>query len=116
MSVRFLYTRRALLTYSLTAYNPYEGWRATLTGTGGRMEVQEFYSGLPAQQESGSIVVFDRQGTVRTHDVPKAAGENGGGDARLLERLFGETQVPDPLGYMAGSRAGAMSLLIGAAA
>jgi hypothetical protein len=70
-----------LLTYSLTAYNPYEGWRATLTGTSGRMELHEFYSELPAQQESGSIVVFDCKGAVWTYDVPQAVGEHGGGDA-----------------------------------
>jgi predicted dehydrogenase len=116
MSVTVRYSRRALLTYSLTAYNPYEGWRASLTGTGGRMEVQEFYSVLPAQQESGQIVVFDRKGDVRTYDVPQVVGEHGGGDARLLARLFGEAPLPDPLGYMANARSGAMSLLIGAAA
>ncbi len=116
MSVTVRYNRGALFTYSLTAYNPYEGWRASLIGTDGRMEVQEFYSGASARGADGKIDVYDRNGQSRTYAVPKAAGVHGGGDTRLLDRLFGERSLPDPLGYMAGSRAGAMSLLIGAGA
>jgi hypothetical protein len=48
--------------------------------------------------------------------VPVASGGHGGGDARLLARLFGGESEPDPLGYMAGSWQGAMSIMIGIAA
>ena len=41
---------------------------------------------------------------------------HGGGDALLLRRLFSGEEIPDPLGHMAGSRAGAMSILTGIAA
>ena len=45
MSVTARYVHGPLLTYSLIAYSPYEGWKASITGTGGRMEMQEFQSG-----------------------------------------------------------------------
>lgn len=116
MSVSARYANGPLLTYSLIAYSPYEGWRAAITGTGGRMEMQEFQSGPLAEQSRDRIAVFTRDGEMITHDVPQAAGGHGGGDEKLLERLFGAGAQPDPLEHMAGSRAGAMSILIGVAA
>ena len=50
------------------------------------------------------------------HQVPKADGDHGGGDERLRDRLFGKEERPDPLSHMAGSWAGAMSVLLGVAA
>jgi predicted dehydrogenase len=116
MSLSVRYQDGALLTYSLLAYSPYEGWRATFTGTGGRMEVQQFSSGARASDPAGTIAVFDLQDGSTTHQVPIAQGMHGGSDALLVDRLFGVAGRPDPLGYMADSRAGAMALLIGAAA
>ena len=116
MSLIVRYRNGILLTYSLIAYSPYEGWRATLTGTGGRMELQNVASGPDAHAPSDDITLYNRRGERTRYEVPKAGGEHGGSDARLVERLFGGTALPDPLGYMAGSRAGAMSLLIGVAA
>ncbi len=43
-------------------------------------------------------------------------GGHGGGDAKLLERLFVSPDAPDPLNHAAGTRDGAMSILIGIAA
>jgi predicted dehydrogenase len=116
MSLSVRYATDTLLTYSLVAYSPYEGWRATFTGTEGRMEVQQFSSGARAHEPQSEILVTDRRGDVTTYQVPTAAGTHGGSDALLVDRLFGTNAQPDPLGYMADSRAGAMSLLIGAAA
>lgn len=115
MSVSVRYTRGALLTYSLIAYSPYEGWRATLTGTSGRMELEERYSG-PGTDAALEIIVHPRGGERTVYPVERVQGTHGGSDAHLREQLFGATPAPDPLGRMAGSWAGAMSLLIGAAA
>ena len=60
--------------------------------------------------------LYDARGRQTTVDVPRDDGEHGGGDGRLLERLFGATRQADPLSHMAGSRAGALSALIGIAA
>ncbi len=116
MSLAVRYNSGALLSYSLVAYSPYEGWRMTLTGTEGRMELREDHSGPLAGEPTDLIDVYDRKGKRTTHSVPKLHGVHGGSDERLAERLFGGDEIPDPLGQMAGSQAGAMSLLIGVAA
>lgn len=116
MSLSVRYTDGTLLTYSLLAYSPYEGWRATLTGTDGRMEVQQFSSGHQADERFSALTIFNLQGERVTYEVPATSGPHGGSDALLAERLFGAQSQPDPLGYMADSWAGAQSLLIGVAA
>ena len=113
MSVTVRYVRGAQLAYSLVAYSPYEGWRASITGTHGRMELEEIESRPLAGAAPQTIRTFDAKGALTVHTIGPAEGEHGGGDPLLLERLFGEKNLPDPLGHMAGSRAGAMSILIG---
>lgn len=115
MSVSVRYTGGAQLAYSLVAYSPYEGWRASITGTRGRMELEEIESG-PLAGAAQQIKLFDAQGNLTVREVPAAEGGHGGGDPLLLERLFGGKPMPDPLGHTAGSRAGAMSILIGVGA
>ncbi len=44
------------------------------------------------------------------------SGGHGGGDVRLQNQIFRDPDMPDPLGHRAGSRDGAMSILIGIAA
>jgi hypothetical protein len=116
MSATVGYAGGTFLTYSLIAYAPYEGWRATLTGTGGRMELIVPESGPAADLSHDEISVFDSQGGLTTHEVPRATGGHGGADERLWQQLFSAEPPADPLGYRAGSRVGAMSILIGAAA
>jgi predicted dehydrogenase len=116
MNVLARYRGGAQLSYSLVAYSPYEGWRSTITGTDGRIELLEAESGPHAAEQHSTIKVYSRDGTVVLHEISKAEGDHGGGDDRLQERLFGAEELPDPLGHMAGSRAGAMSVLLGVAA
>ncbi|MHB1296589.1 MAG: Gfo/Idh/MocA family protein [Anaerolineae bacterium] len=113
MGVTVGYAGGAMLSYSLVAHSPYEGWRAAINGTGGRLEAEEYHSGQAAQDAVQQIRLFNRRGERITYDVPKATGGHGGGDAALQRRLFSGESLPDPLGYMAGTRAGAMSVLIG---
>jgi predicted dehydrogenase len=116
MSATVHYRGGPMMSYSLNAHSPYEGWRAALNGTAGRIEAQEFHSGHRVDEPSQYIQIFNRRGEIVTYDVLKAHGDHAGGDDRLLERLFSGRPIPDPLGHMAGSRAGAMSILIGIAA
>jgi predicted dehydrogenase len=116
MSVSVRYGRGILLSYSLNAHCAYEGWRAAINGTRGRMELLEIESGPGAEATAQSIVLAYPNGERVVHEVPKSDGGHGGGDERLLDRLFGGVDIPDPLGHMAGSHAGAMSILIGVAA
>jgi len=115
MSLNVRYTGGAFLSYSLIAHAPYEGWRMSINGTGGRLEVEEYHSGNRVADRFDHIRYFDRQGNFITYELDKATGGHGGGDERLLRMLF-VGDLPDPLGLMAGSRAGAMSILIGVAA
>jgi hypothetical protein len=48
--------------------------------------------------------------------VPKSRGGHGGGDVRLQDKIFRNQDAPDPFQHAAGSRDGAMSILIGIAA
>lgn len=115
MSVTVKYSKGAILTYSLIAYSPYEGWRMAISGTDGRIEAEEFHSGHYAGDPYQYIRVFNRKNEVVTYEIEKLRGGHGGGDERLHKMLFIGNQ-PDPLGHMADSRAGAMSTMIGASA
>lgn len=117
MSVQVRYNSGALLTYSLVAYSPYEGWRATINGSGGRMELTNIYGNADMQQEEDNrIMIYKPDGTTEDIRVSVSAGGHGGGDAKLRSTLFSGKETEDPLGQQAGSYAGAMSLLIGHAA
>ena len=113
MSATVRYAGGTQLAYSLVAYSPYEGWRTSITGTHGRMELEVIESGPLADAAPLVIRAYDAAGHLTTHTIGEAEGGHGGGDPLLLERLFGDKNLPDPLGHMAGSRAGAMSILIG---
>lgn len=115
MTVNVKYRRGALLSYSLNAYSPYEGWKAVFVGTNGRVEAEEVKRGLNEDDGHTYIRHFKHDGEVVTYRNRKAEGSHGGGD-KLLRRMLFEPGVPDPLQQQAGSRAGAMSMIIGAAA
>lgn len=116
MSVAARYAGGALLSYSLNAHSPYEGWKAAINGTAGRIEVEEFESGPLVGAPRRQIRLFNRLGELVTYEAAQAAGGHGGGDMRLLQHLFGGKQLPDPLGHQAGAYAGALSALLGIAA
>ncbi|MEM2969402.1 MAG: Gfo/Idh/MocA family oxidoreductase [Candidatus Bathyarchaeia archaeon] len=115
MSVNVKYSGGALLTYSLVAYSPYEGWRCVLNGVKGRMEVGEFYSGQRAQEPLERINVYNRKGEVVTYEVEKTGGSHQGADVRLRRAIF-VGDLDDRYNQKASSWDGALSVLIGAAA
>jgi predicted dehydrogenase len=116
MAATVRYESGALLSYSLVAHSPYEGWRIALNGSDGRLEAEEYHSGHKAAGGSQAVQIYNRRGERVTYETARVRGGHSGADVRLLERLFGDRELPDPLGYMAGSWAGAMSVLIGVAA
>jgi predicted dehydrogenase len=116
MSVNVSYENGGLLTYSLVAYSPYEGWRAAVNGSEGRMELMNVYGNADMKQaDLGTIRIYRPNGSTEEVPVVSSAEGHGGGDARLREVLF-KGGVADPLGRQADSMAGAASLLIGATA
>ena len=115
MAVNVKYEDGILMTYSLNATCPYEGWRISINGSAGRMEIYMPETGLDNSKNYDEIRVFDLHNNVVEYKISKASGGHGGGDERLHEMLFGEV-TQDPLGHAAGTKDGAYSCIIGAAA
>lgn len=123
--VSIRYTNGVLVNYALYAFMPYEGQRIGFNGRCGRMEVDlvDRYHGLDAQGRLAvyrlgvrpDVRVSPLFGRPYTIPVEEREGGHGGADERIRAHLF-RAGTPDPLGQVAGSRAGAMSVLIGVAA
>ncbi|MDH6455376.1 MULTISPECIES: Gfo/Idh/MocA family oxidoreductase [unclassified Streptomyces] len=134
MAVLVRYTSGATLTYHLTAYAPWEGYRVSFNGSGGRLEllVEESTWTRSEVRVQGDTAVLhgeavgDTAGRTeltlrrfweppREIKVHTGEGGHGGGDVRMLADLFGEPEA-DPLGRAADEIAGARSLVTGLAA
>jgi predicted dehydrogenase len=132
MSLNVKYSGGALMSYSLTAHSPYEGYKININGTGGRLEAEYFQSSSEdpfaaiaadavrrfyrkGEDAQNKLRVYNRKGEELSIKVPSLSGTHGGSDERLRDTLFRGVSE-DPLGYAAGTRAGAMSLIIGAGA
>ena len=118
------YESGAIMSYSLTAYSPREGFRVVFTGTKGRLELdvseKVYINGGGAKENEGatkqkSIVVYPMFGTPYEVEIPTKEGGHGGGDPVLLNDIFGIPE-PDPLNRAASHVDGAMSILTGSAA
>ena len=125
MGVLVRYNNGAIMSYSLTAYSPKEGFRVVFTGTKGRLELQVdevsyVNSGGSNAREgatkSKSIWVYPMWGVPYEVEIPEAAGGHGGGDPALLDDIFSDNPTPDPLRRAASHIDGAMSILTGIAA
>ncbi len=133
MSLLVHYGNDVRMSYHLTAYSPWEGYRIAFNGTAGRLESEvhekSYVSGDGQDTNRPDIrdgkeldLVEPARVLVRPHwgkpvEVPveMAKGGHGGGDVRLLEDLFGNPG-PDPLARAADHMAGARSILTGIAA
>ena len=123
MNVLVQYASGAQLSYSLNAYSAREGFRVTFTGTNGRIELdvaEEVYinAGGDSDKEGclkhKSIIVQNLFGQRYEVEIEEGVGGHGGGDAVLLNDIFG---IPDedPYKRAAGYEDGAMSILTGIA-
>jgi predicted dehydrogenase len=117
MSLSVKYSGGAVMSYSLTAYSPYEGYKLSINGSKGRIEVEDLHGdiGPYAGEQVYKIRIYNRKNEEINIKYPQISGEHGGGDERLLKMLV-QGNMADPLGKMADSRAGAMSIIIGIAA
>ena len=136
MSAQILYANGVTVNYSLTTYSPYEGWQIAFNGTSGRMETWEdipYLQKTPEDQagrhamemsnaddaipgEFREIMVMDNfSKNFEVYTSPKIRGGHGGGDIRMQRRIFID-KTDNPHHVMAGTREGAMSILIGIAA
>ncbi|CAG8005123.1 unnamed protein product, partial [Penicillium nalgiovense] len=124
MNVLVRYENSAVLTYSLTAYAPWEGFRVSFNGTGGRLEaeiVESSYVNSGGEQslegaaESITLLLRPLFQEPRKVKIEQGAGGHGGGDNVLLRDLFGEAE-PDEYMRAASHIDGAASILTGVAA
>lgn len=117
MTLNVKYTNETIMSYSLTAHSPFEGYNLMINGTLGRLEAstlskntQKTFTGA----SSNSLKVYNRRNEETIVNVPIIKGDHGGADKVLQNLLF--RNEPDPFNYLAGSREGTMSLIIGVAA
>lgn len=122
MGVLVKYKNGAIMTYSLNAYMPYEGYRIAFNGSKGRVEMTSLE--LPYINGGGTVEGCTEKQTIRVfpifgeaYDVEVEAvdGGHGGGDPILLNDLFG-TPEEDEYNRAANHVDGAMSILTGLAA
>jgi predicted dehydrogenase len=119
------YDTGATLSYSLNAFNAWEGYTVAFNGTRGRLE----HSMVETVYADGAEIApgADGQPEVRTRVIPlrgaaqdiapwSAAGLHGGGDRLMLEDIFQAAPAPDKYLRAADERAGASSILVGIAA
>jgi predicted dehydrogenase len=136
MAVQIKYANDVQVSYSLTTYSPYEGWRIAFNGLNGRLdswvgipwrkEEKITQAELHAQEMSQSeddqspdyeeAIVMVNFGDYKRIQIRAPKGGHGGGDRLLQERIFANTDMPDPLRHAAGTRDGVMSIMIGIAA
>ena len=123
MNVMVRYCNKAVMTYSLYAYAPWEGFNVAINGTGGRLELtvhetSYINAGGTSDAEGAAKGVklyhFPLHGEARQVPIKQAKGGHGGGDTLMLEEIFGNA-TPRP-GYGANHRDGALSILTGIAA
>lgn len=138
MAVLVEYAGGALMTYSLNAHSPWEGYRVTVNGTEGRAELDVVERSAVLRGREG-LVILDASSVaddaadgglrprgqrllVQRHwqtaelvEVPDETGGHGGGDEVLLRDLFA-TPEDDPLQRRAGYRDGLRSIAVGLAA
>ncbi len=139
MALLVRYRNGGLLSYTLDASVPFEGWNLAINGTGGRLE-----SGitdnkpLPGWQEhfqmvdtSGRLIgkmggritswpseytihVMPHTGVDKLYRVPNLADGHGGGDFRIFDALFrNHGSGNDPAGAFADAFDGMASMMIG---
>lgn len=125
MNVLVRYRSGAHLSYSLTAYSPWEGLRVAFNGTKGRIELEEVERSYINAGGSSSVegALHSRRLTLQPHwerpeevAVEDGVGAHGGGDVRMLKEIFSAKKIADPLGRAAGYIDGARSILTGIAA
>ncbi|HEX8334693.1 MAG TPA: Gfo/Idh/MocA family oxidoreductase [Segetibacter sp.] len=136
MSAQIKYANGVTVNYSLTTYSPYEGWKIAFNGHDGRIETWQdipYQEQSPLNQEQKHAIemsqdkdvvpgvfreIFVMDNFAKQHEiikVPQYSGGHGGGDKRMHNRIF-RNPKDNPHNILAGTRDGAMSLLIGVAA
>jgi hypothetical protein len=124
MNVIVKYKTGATLSYSLNAFNSWEGYTIAFNGTKGRIEHRIVEGGQVSagaadyqsrERDAISTCLIPLRGQPEKLEVWTGTGGHGGGDDVMLTEVFG-TAEPDQYKRAADQRSGLYSILIGAAA
>ena len=139
MALLVRYRKGGILSYTLDASVPFEGWNLAVNGTKGRLETgitdnkpypgwQEKFQIIDAAGNTvgnkGALVtswpseytihVMPHTGTDRLYRIPNLAEGHGGGDYRIFNALFRQEGLDgDPIGVFAGALDGMASMMVG---
>jgi predicted dehydrogenase len=126
MNVIVKYNTGATLSYSLNAFNAWEGYTIAFNGTKGRLEhgIQEqvttFGDGsVPGAVKPGGTYIRIYPLRAPAYEVPlwpTNTGGHGGGDSVMLDDMFLPEKKADKYMRQADQRGGAYSILTGVAA
>src|SRR5690606_9991550 len=115
MAATIKYANGVHVSYSLTTYSPYEGYRIAFNGTKGRMEAWIEESNPVEPRDYDEIMLTRNFGGRELIRIPHGTSGHGGGDKLLKDKIFGGV-TEDPLHQSATVRDGAFSILVGIAA
>lgn len=125
MNVQVRYNTGVMLSYSLNAFNAWEGYTICFNGTKGRLEHKEeevaYFSrdgSVPGavKPEGTYIRIYPLRAPAYQVPVWSGEGSHGGGDAVMLDDLFLSEKPADKYQRAADQRSGAYSILTGVAA
>jgi predicted dehydrogenase len=115
MAVQIRYANKVQVSYSLTTYSPYEGYRITFNGTKGKLDAW-IKERQPWEEEGfDELQLTTNFGKREIIRIPNTEAGHGGGDMRLRKHIFNPDGT-DTWRQAAGSRDGSMAVLVGIAA
>ena len=116
MALQVRYHNDIMMSYSLNACMPYEGYFVSFNGTKGRFDARVYQRQPWEVQGAADLRISSLFGRSRAFSIDREdPGGHGGADPKLQDRIF-RKPTTDPLKQAAGSRDGALSIMIGIAA
>lgn len=115
MNLQVQYHNHVTMSYSLNAFMPYEGYFVGFNGTKGRLDARVYHNQPWKVQNMADFRITHSFKKSRTFGLRSGGSGHWGADQIMQDQIF-RKPGPDLLGQGAGSREGALSILIGIAA
>jgi hypothetical protein len=115
MSMNVRYHTGVMMSFSLNAFMPYEGYRIAFNGTKGRLDARVYHAQPWEVEGLADIRITPLYKESRTLTVGKGGAGHWGADERLHNSIF-RGPVPDPLHQRITLREAALECLLPIAA